>query len=75
MNIEIRNERICLRYKTSKYTIRSIAYKYNLSPQRVRDILIIGLGKDKFEKIKLIRKEKIAEKLKQDYLKKVWGKK
>lgn len=68
MNKEIRDEHICSKYKTTNYTIKRIALYYNLSPQGVRNILLKNLGKEEIEKIKQIRKEKVAEKLKNDYL-------
>lgn len=74
MNIEIRNKRIGLRYKSGNYSMKSIATKYNLSPQRIKDILEFEIGQDGINKVKAMRKEHIAERLKENYLKGLWQK-
>ena len=75
MKNEIRDERICEMYLTTNFSIKNISDKYNISPERVRQILKNLLGEETFNLIKKERKEKVAEKLKQDYLKGVWQKK
>lgn len=71
MKKETRNKKICEKYMTTEFTIKSLAKDYNLSPQGLRNILLKEIGKEEINKIKLIRKEKVAEKLKEDYLKSV----
>lgn len=75
MKNEKRNERICEMYLTTNFSIKNISDKYNLTTERVRQIIKSLIGEETFLLIKKQRKEKVAEQLKKDYLKGIWGKK
>lgn len=70
-----RNNRIAEAYLTSKFSMKELADRYSLSPTSIRDILKSLIGIEKIEQIKQGRKMEVAEKLKQDYLSNIWGKK
>lgn len=69
MKIETRNRKIVAMYLTSEYSLRYIGKQFKLSDGRIKQIIAMEIGVDKFKEIKRMRAARVAEKLKEDYIK------
>lgn len=64
-----RDQRIGELYKTANYSMRKLANMYNISQERIRQLLVREIGQAEIKNVKMIRKMKVADKLREDYLK------
>jgi DNA-directed RNA polymerase sigma subunit (sigma70/sigma32) len=68
MKIETRNRKIVEMYLTGDFTLRKIGKIVNLSDGRVRQIIVLTVGIEKFKDVKRMRAERVAERMKENYL-------
>jgi len=68
MRDEIRDKRLAELYIEATLTNRQMATRYNLSHERIRQIIVEQIGIDKYKEIKQMRKERTAERIKENYL-------
>lgn len=66
-----RNKRIAELYKSGNYTFTKIGNIYNITRERVKQIIQKEIGKEAINVIKTMRKIRVAEKIKEDYLKNI----
>ena len=64
-----RNKKIVELYKTGDYTMTAIGKRYNISRERVRQLIERQTGIEFIKDIKRMRKERAAERVKENYLK------
>lgn len=68
MRDEIRDNRIAELYLTGDYSMTKIGKQYNISRERVRQVLDRVIGKEAIVAVKNMKKMRIAERLKESYL-------
>ena len=69
MNESIRNLRIVELYKTGDYTMTKLGENYSISRERIRQVLERNIGKQGIVDVKNLRKVKVAEKMRNNYIK------
>ncbi|MDD4110911.1 MAG: hypothetical protein PHS54_05130 [Clostridia bacterium] len=65
---KIRNDKIIELYLTGDFKIIELARMYKLSSERVRQLIVREIGKEKFNDVKQMKKERTAERWKENYL-------
>jgi len=65
---KIRNDKIIELYLTGDFKIIELARMYKLSSERVRQLIVREIGKSKFDEVKQMKKERTAERWKENYL-------
>jgi len=65
---ELRNNKIIELYLTGDFKIIELARMYKLSSERVRQLIVREIGNSKFNEIKQMKKERTAERWKENYL-------
>jgi predicted DNA-binding protein YlxM (UPF0122 family) len=68
MRDEIRNKRLAELYLTSEFKLKDLATRYKVSRQRVTQLIIREIGVEKFKAVRLMQKERTAERIKENYL-------
>lgn len=63
-----RNSNVARLYQTGEFTIRALAKRHNVCAERIRQILVREIGKEEIAKIKEMRRERVAERIKEAYI-------
>lgn len=73
MKQETRNKRIGKDYQTANFTMTALGKKQNppISRERIKQILLETIGEAEIKNVKMIRKMKVVERFKKNYLKNV----
>ena len=68
MRDEIRDKRIAELYLTGDFTNRELAKRYKVSRERIRQLVLREIGSEKYKLIRQMKKERTAERIKENYL-------
>lgn len=68
MRDEIRDKRIAELYLTCDFTNRELATRYKVSRERIRQLVIREIGSEKYKLVRQMKKERTAERIKENYL-------
>ena len=71
MKYKTRNKKIAELYSTANFTFTQLAKRFDLSAERITQIIKREIGLEKINEVKKNRKIKAAEKLKEAYLKNI----